>query len=71
MKVLDYGHINPHYARCSLCRATLEFDLRDVIKSNKCDANGPSYDRYVNCPVCGVAIHEYEWRKCREDLFLI
>jgi predicted nucleic acid-binding Zn ribbon protein len=71
MKILDYGHINPHYAHCSLCGATLEFDMRDVIKSNKCDACGPSYDRWVNCPVCGVAIYEHEWRKCKEDLFLI
>jgi hypothetical protein len=45
--------------------------MRDVIKSIKCDACGPSYDRWVNCPVCGVAIYEHEWRKCKEDLFLI
>jgi transposase len=71
MKVLDYGHINPHYARCNMCGATIEFDMRDVIKSIKCDACGPSYDRWVNCPVCGVTIYEHEWRKCKEDLFLI
>ncbi len=69
MKVLDYGHINPHYAHCSLCRAVLEFDMRDAIKSNRCDASGPSYEKYVNCPVCGAAIYEYEWRKNREDLY--
>lgn len=71
MKVLDYGHVNPHYAKCDKCRATLEFDMRDAIKSNECDANGPTYARYVNCPVCGAAIYEYSWRKCVEDLFLI
>lgn len=71
MKVLDYGHVNPHYAHCRLCGATLEFDMRDAVTSYKCDANGPIYGKYVNCPVCGVAIYDYEWRTCKEDLFLI
>lgn len=68
MKVLDYGHIRPYYSLCSGCGATLEFDKRDIKNSNKCDARGPSYDKYVVCPVCNKIIYEHSWRKFVEDL---
>lgn len=71
MKVIEYGHIKPLYAKCNGCGAILEFVKKDTRMSNMHLARGPQHDGrdyIVNCPVCGRAIYEMDFYDTLSDV---
>ena len=65
MRVVEYRHIKPMYAFCRGCGAILEFPAREAKMSYSRVAHGfqgDGNDYYINCPVCGRAIFDGEWK---------
>ena len=70
MRVVEYGHIKPRYAFCHGCGAILEFTKVDMKMSNIHLAKGPQNagkDYVVNCPVCGRAIYDGQFKDTPEE----
>ena len=70
MRVYKYGHIAPRYAFCNGCGAILEFTKVDLKMSNMHLAKGPQNDGkdyVVNCPVCGRAIYDSQFKDTPDE----
>lgn len=70
MRVIEYGHIKPAFAFCSGCGAIIEFERKEARMSNIAMQKGRQHDgkdSLVNCPICGKAIYEKDWKESVED----
>lgn len=70
MRVLEYGHIKPRYAFCPGCGAILEFnksDMRVSITALHKGFQNDGKDYVVNCPVCGRAIYDANFKDSPEE----